>query len=99
MFGRKSLCICGFMVFSVCGAAPTRVVLVCFGGIQALGAAMMQVNSVAIGATAGWCLLPRSRDLTRPYAVRLAHVTLHRNTLGHRASVRVAIDRAAATVQ
>jgi EmrB/QacA subfamily drug resistance transporter len=61
MFGRKLLYIYGFGVFTLasvaCGLAPTLPVLVGFRVVQAIGAAMLQANSVALIATA----VPRSK--------------------------------------
>lgn len=54
--GRKLLYTYGFGVFAVaslaCGLAPNLVVLDVFRAVQALGAAMLQANSVALIATA-----------------------------------------------
>jgi len=59
MVGRKSLYTYGFIVFAAasvaCGLAPNLGSLVAFRAVQALGAAMLQANSVALIATA----LPR----------------------------------------
>ncbi len=56
MVGRKLLYVYGFLVFIVgsalCGLAPDLVTLDVFRAVQALGAAMLQANSVAIIATA-----------------------------------------------
>ncbi len=52
MFGRKLLYLYGFIVFIVgsalCGLAPDLGALIAFRAVQALGAAMLQANSVAI---------------------------------------------------
>jgi EmrB/QacA subfamily drug resistance transporter len=52
MFGRKELYTLGFVVFTAgsvaCGAAPTLEVLILARIAQAVGAAMLQANSVAI---------------------------------------------------
>lgn len=52
MFGRKELYSLGFLVFTAgsvaCGAAPTLEVLILARIAQAVGAAMLQANSVAI---------------------------------------------------
>lgn len=52
MWGRKLLYVYGFVVFvigsALCGLAPTLGVLIAFRVLQALGAAMLQANSVAI---------------------------------------------------
>lgn len=60
-FGRKLLYTYGFIVFSagsaLCGLAPNLVTLDGFRALQALGAAMMQANSLAIIALA----TPRER--------------------------------------
>jgi EmrB/QacA subfamily drug resistance transporter len=54
--GRKLLYVYGFVVFIVgsalCGIAPSLAALVGFRLLQAVGAAMLQANSVAIVATA-----------------------------------------------
>jgi len=54
--GRKLLYVYGFAVFTVasvlCGLAPTLWLLICFRAVQALGAAMLQANSVALIAEA-----------------------------------------------
>jgi EmrB/QacA subfamily drug resistance transporter len=54
--GRKLLYVYGFVVFTfgsvVCGLAPTLWVLIGFRAFQALGAAMLQANSVALIAEA-----------------------------------------------
>ncbi|HVU76622.1 MAG TPA: DHA2 family efflux MFS transporter permease subunit [Gaiellaceae bacterium] len=59
--GRKLLYVYGFVVFLLgslaCGLAPSLLALDAFRAVQALGAAMMQANSVAIIALA----LPRER--------------------------------------
>jgi EmrB/QacA subfamily drug resistance transporter len=59
--GRKLLYVYGFVVFLLgslaCGLAPNLLVLDAFRAVQALGAAMMQANSVAIIALA----MPRER--------------------------------------
>lgn len=56
MIGRKLLYTYGFAVFTLasigCGLAPSLGVLVAFRVVQALGAAMLQANSVALIATA-----------------------------------------------
>jgi EmrB/QacA subfamily drug resistance transporter len=56
MIGRKLLYTYGFAVFTLasvgCGLAPTLGVLIGFRVVQALGAAMLQANSVALIATA-----------------------------------------------
>ncbi len=61
MVGRKLLYVYGFIVFVVgsglCGLAPNLIWLDVFRAIQALGAAMLQANSVAIIADA----VPRHR--------------------------------------
>jgi EmrB/QacA subfamily drug resistance transporter len=53
--GRKLLYVYGFLIFIVgstlCGLAPNLMALDGFRAVQALGAAMMQANSVAIIAT------------------------------------------------
>ena len=50
--GRKLLYLGGFLVFTagsaLCGAAPTLTVLIAARALQALGAAMLQANSVAL---------------------------------------------------
>ncbi|MDE3023450.1 MAG: MFS transporter [Pseudomonadota bacterium] len=50
--GRKSLYVNGFIVFIIgsglCGLAPNLAVLVAARGLQGIGAAMLQANSVAI---------------------------------------------------
>lgn len=52
MFGRKLLYLYGFIVFIVgsalCGVAPDLPALIGFRAVQAVGAAMLQANSVAI---------------------------------------------------
>jgi EmrB/QacA subfamily drug resistance transporter len=52
MWGRKLLYVYGFAVFvigsALCGLAPTLGVLIAFRVLQAIGAAMLQANSVAI---------------------------------------------------
>ena len=52
MWGRKLLYVYGFAVFvigsALCGVAPTLGVLIAFRVLQAIGAAMLQANSVAI---------------------------------------------------
>lgn len=52
MWGRKLLYVYGFAVFilgsALCGVAPTLWALVGFRALQALGAALLQANSVAI---------------------------------------------------
>lgn len=59
--GRKLLYIYGFVVFiagsALCALAPSLPLLDCFRGVQALGAAMLQANSVAIVVLA----VPRER--------------------------------------
>jgi MFS family permease len=59
-FGRKLLYVYGFAVFTVgsalCGLAPTVAVLIAARVLQALGAAMLQANSVALISEA----VPRS---------------------------------------
>ncbi len=59
--GRKLLYLYGFAVFTaasaVCGLAPSLLVLVVFRGVQAVGAALMQANSVALVTTSA----PRER--------------------------------------
>jgi len=61
MVGRKLLYLYGFIIFIVgsalCAAAPSLVALDVFRGFQAIGAAMLQANSVAIIALA----VPRRR--------------------------------------
>lgn len=61
MVGRKLLYIYGFLVFiagsALCALAPSLALLDGFRGVQALGAAMLQANSVAIVALA----VPRAR--------------------------------------
>ncbi|MBX6370760.1 MAG: DHA2 family efflux MFS transporter permease subunit [Acidothermus sp.] len=61
MVGRKLLYSYGFFVFAAasvaCGLAPNLGVLIGFRAIQAVGAAMLQANSVALIATA----LPKER--------------------------------------
>jgi EmrB/QacA subfamily drug resistance transporter len=56
MIGRKLLYTYGFVVFTVasvgCGLSPTLGVLIGFRIVQAVGAAMLQANSVALIATA-----------------------------------------------
>lgn len=56
MFGRKLLYTYGFLLFilgsGLCGTAPTLDALIAFRVLQALGAAMLQANSVAIIANA-----------------------------------------------
>jgi EmrB/QacA subfamily drug resistance transporter len=56
MIGRKLLYTYGFAVFTLasvgCGLSPTLGVLIGFRIVQALGAAMLQANSVALIATA-----------------------------------------------
>jgi MFS family permease len=55
LFGRKLVYLQGFVVFTgasaLCGLAPTLLALVGFRVLQAVGAAMMQANSVALVAT------------------------------------------------
>jgi MFS family permease len=62
--GRKLLYLYGFVVFTAasaaCGLAPTLGALVGFRVVQAVGAAMMQANSVALVATSA----PRDRMRT-----------------------------------
>jgi EmrB/QacA subfamily drug resistance transporter len=52
MWGRKLLYVYGFAVFvigsALCGVAPTLGILIAFRVLQAIGAAMLQANSVAI---------------------------------------------------
>ncbi len=52
MWGRKLLYVYGFLLFTVasalCGLAPSLVALCGFRGLQAVGAAMLQANSLAI---------------------------------------------------
>ena len=52
MWGRKLLYIYGFAIFvigsALCGLAPSLGVLIAFRVLQAIGAAMLQANSVAI---------------------------------------------------
>ncbi len=59
--GRKLLYLYGFAVFTLasaaCGFAPSLLLLVVFRVVQALGAAMMQANSVALVTTSA----PRHR--------------------------------------
>lgn len=59
--GRKLLYLYGFAVFTaasaVCGLAPSLLMLVVFRGVQAVGAALMQANSVALVTTSA----PRER--------------------------------------
>ena len=61
MVGRKLLYLYGFIIFVVgsllCAAAPTLLALDAFRAVQAVGAAMLQANSVAIIALA----VPRRR--------------------------------------
>lgn len=56
MFGRKLFYTYGFLLFilgsGLCGIAPTLYALIGFRVLQALGAAMLQANSVAIIANA-----------------------------------------------
>ena len=56
MVGRKLLYTYGFAVFTIasvgCGLSPTLAVLIGFRLVQAVGAAMLQANSVALIATA-----------------------------------------------
>ena len=56
MFGRKLLYVYGFAIFTLgsvlCGLAPTLWLLVAFRVLQAVGAALLQSNSVALIATA-----------------------------------------------
>jgi EmrB/QacA subfamily drug resistance transporter len=56
MLGRKLLYVYGFAVFTAgsvaCGVAPTLSLLIAFRVVQALGAALLQANSVALIATA-----------------------------------------------
>ena len=56
MWGRKLLYIYGFAIFvigsALCGLAPSLGALIAFRVIQAVGAAMLQANSVAIIVTA-----------------------------------------------
>ncbi|SEG83729.1 Predicted arabinose efflux permease, MFS family [Actinacidiphila yanglinensis] len=60
-YGRKLLYLYGFGVFTaasaVCGLAPSLLTLVLFRGAQAVGAALMQANSVALVTTSA----PRER--------------------------------------
>jgi EmrB/QacA subfamily drug resistance transporter len=69
MAGRKLLYMYGFVVFIVgsalCGAAPTLGALFGFRALQAVGAAMLQANSVAIVA-----LVAPSRRLGRALGVQ-----------------------------
>ncbi|HEX4726032.1 MAG TPA: MFS transporter [Pseudonocardiaceae bacterium] len=59
-YGRKLLYLYGFAVFTLasaaCGLAPSLPMLVAFRVVQAVGAAMLQANSVALVA----CSAPRS---------------------------------------
>jgi EmrB/QacA subfamily drug resistance transporter len=59
--GRKLFYLCGFLVFTLgsaaCGLAPTLSTLILFRLVQAVGAALMQANSVALVATSA----PRER--------------------------------------
>src|SRR5947209_6160402 len=54
-FGRKQLYLYGFALFTAasaaCGLAPNLPTLICFRVVQALGAAMLQANSVALVTT------------------------------------------------
>ncbi|TSE01697.1 MFS transporter [Skermania sp. ID1734] len=54
-YGRKLLYVYGFAVFTAasaaCGVAPTLWVLIVFRVLQAIGAAMLQANSVALVVT------------------------------------------------
>ena len=56
LVGRKLLYVAGFVVFiagsALCGFAPTLLWLIGFRALQAVGAAMLQANSVAIIAAA-----------------------------------------------
>lgn len=56
LVGRKVLYVAGFVVFiagsALCGFAPTLLWLIVFRVLQAVGAAMLQANSVAIIAVA-----------------------------------------------
>jgi EmrB/QacA subfamily drug resistance transporter len=60
-YGRKLFYLYGFVVFTAasaaCGLAPSLAVLVAFRVVQAVGAAMMQANSVALVTTSA----PRER--------------------------------------
>ncbi|MFB7506637.1 MFS transporter [Streptomyces broussonetiae] len=63
-YGRKLFYLYGFVVFTgasaACGLAPSLVALVVFRVVQAVGAAMMQANSVALVTTSA----PRERMRT-----------------------------------
>jgi EmrB/QacA subfamily drug resistance transporter len=54
-YGRKLMYLCGFLVFTAasaaCGLAPSLGALVAFRIVQALGAALLQANSVALVTT------------------------------------------------
>ena len=67
MVGRKLLYTYGFLVFiagsALCGFAPTLGWLVAFRVVQAVGAAMLQANSVAIIAAAS-----RPRELVEAWS-------------------------------
>ncbi len=56
MWGRKLLYVYGFAIFvigsALCGLAPSLGALIAFRVLQAVGAAMLQANSVAIIVTA-----------------------------------------------
>lgn len=69
MTGRKLLYNSGFVVFilgsALCGLAPSLGLLICFRVLQAVGAAMLQANSVAIITAA----VPR-RELGRAIGVQ-----------------------------
>jgi EmrB/QacA subfamily drug resistance transporter len=60
-YGRKLLYLCGFLVFTLasaaCGLAPGLGALIAFRAVQAIGAALLQANSVALVATSA----PRHR--------------------------------------
>ncbi|GAA2760757.1 MFS transporter [Actinopolymorpha rutila] len=63
-YGRKLFYLYGFIVFTVasaaCGLAPTLIALIGFRVLQAVGAAMLQANSVALIVTSA----PRQRMRT-----------------------------------
>jgi EmrB/QacA subfamily drug resistance transporter len=69
LVGRKSLYTAGFVVFilgsALCGLAPSLSWLIAFRVLQAVGAAMLQANSVAIIAAAA-----RPRELGRAIGVQ-----------------------------
>jgi EmrB/QacA subfamily drug resistance transporter len=69
MVGRKLLYVYGFLVFiagsALCGFAPTLGWLVAFRVLQAVGAAMLQANSVAIIAAAS-----RPRELGKAIGIQ-----------------------------